>query len=194
MFTVADTKDDTSAPEAKKEPKGKSVSAESFRQFLDSIKGVVPDLNQTKVEALCSYYIESQGDTMTKEQLIAELKKSAPAPAPAPIQEQKADAEAPAAAPAAGDPMKELAAKVDMIAQALAKLMEMIKPEAPKEEPKAEAAPAEEPKAAPAEASESKEDDCEEDGEEMSEEELKQLQAQIEQELKELEASESNQG
>ncbi len=174
MFDVFDQKAETS-------PEKSAAFVTSMKEFVGKVeKALERSMDGSEAAAVCSYFIVNRGDNMTTKELIEKLtKKSAPAPVGT---EAKADGAAPAAEGAAAnagqpDAMKELMAKLDAIAQGMAKLIEMAdKPaaEPAKEEPKKEpeaAKPADDGKAAESE-DKPAEEECEEEDEEKSLEEI----------------------
>lgn len=183
-FTQADVKAGTES-DAKSDESAKSApatrTAKELSDFIHMVKSVVErELDSTETVAVCDYFINENEDTMTKEQLIAALKgKSAPiASAEAPA--AKADGEAAPAAPAeqGSDPVKEILAKLDAIGQAMAQILEGMKPKA--EDKPAEEKPADEGKA---------EDKPADEEEEMSDEDCQKQLAEIEEQIAELEES-----
>lgn len=201
MFTTASEKTDAEGAEkaddsAKSAPKAHTAS--ELVDFINMVKSVVNrELESTETVALCDYFInETEGNHMTKDQLIAALKvKSAKDAAviPAPAQtDAKADAAAPAegqAQDAGQDPMKEMMAKLDAIGQALAQILEGMKQDesedaaedAQPEDKPADAAPADQGKADAQPAA---------DEEEMSDEDCQKQLAEIDAEIQALEDSE----
>jgi HK97 family phage prohead protease len=136
----AESQSEGEADPEKSSPKPKS--AKDLKNFIADVKSVCErDLSVTEVEACCSYFLSNE-DIMKKSELIAELKKATliaksadaapgavPVPAPAPA----------AQAPGAGhqDPsaammeaIKQLAAKLDAIAQGVAQCLEGLKEDA----------------------------------------------------------------
>lgn len=190
MFTQASAKTETEAgTEKAKEEEAKSApkSAKSLKSFIDMVKSVVgKSLNETEVEAVCSYFINEEDNHMTKEQLIAALSAKSVDAAAAPVApEAKAEEAAPAEQPQDGDMMKELMAKIDAIGQAMAQILEGMQPKADAEEPaKEEEAPAKEE----AKAEEEPKDEQEED---MEEEEVEKQLAELEAEIAAIEDNES---
>lgn len=117
-----------SAPEA-----APGKSAKALKSFIAECKTVLgANLNNETIIAICDYFNDNEV-TMNKDELIALLKKSATKaeaqqaaadPAGKPGDGKPTDAESDK--PADGDPMKELSAKLDAIAQALAQCLEKL--------------------------------------------------------------------
>lgn len=133
MFTqITEKTDDESTTEEKgKEEQKKAKKVGDLKVLISDIKSIVgKGFDDETLNAVIDYF-NSEEEIMTKDQMIALLKvKSATAVAASQDQEKAKD-EAQAAAPAdqagqAGDMLKELAAKLDVIAQALGQLMEKV--------------------------------------------------------------------
>jgi HK97 family phage prohead protease len=136
LFSVQDTKNEPA--DGKKSAVTKTAKA--LQDFIADVKTAAgKDLDGTEVSAVCAYFISNE-EIMTKKELIELLKKKSAPIATAPVQEAgKAEAAAaPAAAPADGakpeggdmmEALKQLAAKMDAIAQGLAQLLEAEKNE-----------------------------------------------------------------
>lgn len=177
-FTLAQTKEpekteDTGEKAKEEEKKAKKVG--DLKVLISDVKSIIgKGFDDETLHAVIDYF-NSNGDIMTKEQMI-ELLKVKNATAVSASQEQaKEEPAKPAQGDAqAGDMLKELAAKMDVIAQALGQLMEKVEQMSkPAEAPKEEEKPAEEPKKEEEEAKEepakeepSKEDEAKEEDEE----------------------------
>lgn len=194
-FTVVDTTkkpDETQvetsvaevAPQAA-EPK--SLSLEEFTSIVKSATG--EDLDTESLTAVCEFYNEKKDNLMklSKKQLIDSLKSAVKdASAVAPV--QKDDSVPAPAAPAAepsSDPAKEISAKLDAIAKACADILEALKADEAEDAsedatPEAPEAPVAAPKDAPAA-------ETEKSIEEMSDSELAALEADINEQLSDLE-------
>ena len=164
MFTQIEEKTDST--DKKDEEKG-SKKAGSLKSFISDTKSIVGSGFDDEALFAVIDYFNSNEEIMTKEQMIQLLKVKNAA---ATVEQSEAAKQDPAAPQAeqGGDALKELAAKLDVIAQAMGQLMEKIeqmgKPaEAPKEELKAEDEAA---KQDPAKEEPSKEDEAKEEDEE----------------------------
>lgn len=175
---------------------GKSV--ESLESFLIAVKSAVgEELGDENVIALCDFYLK-EGKTdmkLTRKQLIEALRasiKSAQAPAPAPAAEQKPDAgkadpaaeQKPAEGSEAPAWAKELSSKLDAIAQACAQLLEGDQKPEGEAKPEGEQKPEDGKAVAPAAVTPT---DGEKALEDMSDDEIAALEAEIDGQLEDLE-------
>lgn len=154
-----------------------------LNSLIDGVtKTLGKDLESNEVAALCGFFFEHKGDEMKTKELIEQLMKAKNLPVTEAPKTEEAKAEPVADAPTA-DPMKDIMAKLDMIGQALGKVLEgmdkMNTSEATEDAPKNEGeAPVDEAKA-----DESKPADQEKDEEDMSDEECAKHIADLEAEL-----------
>jgi len=178
MFTQITEKTETEATteEKAKDEQKKAKKVGDLKVLISDVKTIVgKSFDDEMLNAVIDYF-NSNEDIMTKDQMIALLKVKSASAVVASQEQEKAKEEAPQAAQPAdaqgGDMLKELAAKLDVIAQALGQLMEKVDgmgkpaPEAPKEEPKKE----DEAKEEPAKEEPSKEDEAKEEDEEKAKE------------------------
>ncbi len=176
MFTQITEKTETASAEEKGDEEKKAKKVGDLKVFISDVKNIIgKQLDEETILATIDYF-NSNEETMTKKEMI-ELLKVKNLPAVTATEEAKKDESAPAADPAQGaDPLKELAAKLDVIAQALGQLMEKIDQmgKADASEDQAEDKPADEKPADEAAKEEpnkeepSKEDDAKKDEEEKA--------------------------
>ncbi len=203
-FTVIDgKKDETPAETADgKSTASEDVSAQDLKSFIDAVNEAVGDeVTNEDVIALCDFYLtegKEMGKKLDRKQLIealrasvksasASAKKDAGAADAGKTDAGKTDAgkaDAPGAGQPAdsGDAMKEISAKLDAIAQALAQLIEMENSEDTGEAPAAGGKPAD--SSTPPEGGKSA--DGEKSIDEMSEDELVALESELDAQLDEL--------
>lgn len=192
IFKVTDTAAPEAAPAEEAAPKAASAAkpttvktAKQLAEFIGDVKvAMQKDLDGPQIIAVCEYFNTDGEEIMTKEQLIAALRgksveaPAAAAPASTPAAAAKTDAPAeaqPAAEGADADPMKQIMAKLDVIAQAIAQILEgAAKGDAPEEKPEEEQA-----------------DATEKPEEEMSEEDAEKALNEINAEIQALEDSEN---
>lgn len=187
-------------PEADAEPKAapKSNTAQGLLDFINDVKSAVDaDLTNKQMDAVCAYYISTE-ETMTKKELIAILREktaiktgdaapgAVPAPAAAGSAGQTQPTNAPSADNAIQEALKQLAAKLDAIAQGVAQCLEGMKD--PEEKPAGDkpadadkkpedGKPADDGKAKPADADKDPKD--EDDDKEANDDEMEKHLAEI---------------
>lgn len=174
MFTQITEKTETeTTTEEKGDEEKKAKKVGDLKGFISDVKTIIGrQLDEETVHAVIDYFNANE-ELMTKKEMIELLKVKN---AVAPTEEAKKDESAPAADPAqGGDAMKELAAKLDVIAQALGQLMSKIDQmgkedasEDQEEDKPADDKPADEAKEEPKKDEPSKEDDAKKDEDEKA--------------------------
>lgn len=186
MFTRIEAKTETESSEKTNDEKKSAKTAKDLKAFISTIKSVVTkDLDEKSLFAVIDYFNTNE-EVMTKEQLIEVLKVKTLTQEEPKKEEVKQEAPTQDQQPS-DDLLKQIAAKLDQLAQAMVQVMEKLEKPA-QEEPKEEAKQDEEPKMEDESAEDeqkAKEEDCDKD-EEMSEEEVEKQLADLTSQISDL--------
>lgn len=126
MFDIYDQKADASP--------AKAYFVAGMKAFAAEVeKSLARTMAPEEVGAVCGYFVEHNGETMKTKELIELLKKSSPIPTAADAKADPAKPADPAPAAAAddsaaggADPMKQMQAQMEALAQGMAKILEML--------------------------------------------------------------------